>query len=431
MICRLVVSGFNGWPKLISTKGKWREKEIRSAEKRLFDRNAEVRASAINFIVALLANGSVTTKESILGNRLLISPVVRYLPMDTNDTLLPLLNCLRIHVLLDNKISRSAKSTFFNIEQFLVRIMCLHGRKWENFPSQEISDLNDAVQQFLVDACTTPGNGVCYEDRGWYPKLDPAAYDSDSQIHNGSLLRLLSQLGPVENEFHRFLTLRILETCAELRAPYLSTTQNPAQPSLTFNFISEVSLWKEIITMPLPKPFTVNGNLPVEPPPTTTVLANIMPTVLTQQYLTNGLFHKSALVRYDTCQIVFAILSKTKELKDVIHSGGSLWRAQLDVIFESLSRRLPEISSILKLYSLNSGYPLAANCTMKVLSLYSEVLSNVTPNQKIDAKPLIAAVQSDWTFATPIDLLDKIHLLRFIHEHNEVNWWSRQGAFNG
>ena len=183
--------------------------------------------------------------------------------------------------------------------------------------------------------------------------------------------------------------------------------------------------WIETINLPLPKEFISAANLPEEPPPIASVLGNLLPTILTKKYLTNAVGHQSALVRHTICLLIFAILNKVKKLKLIIESKESSWQVQLDSILESMLRRLPEFSSILTLYSKSSDYPLTATCSIKVLSLYSELLSSITSNQNIDAKSLVPAFQKEWTLMTPIDILDKMYLLRFIHEHSEITWWSR------
>jgi hypothetical protein len=406
-----------------------REKEIlKAAKKRRFSKYDHVRSSAINFLLALLATGSIATKESILGNRLLISPINRFLPLDPDDIVIAILNRLSTDVLPDERISRSVKSVFFSTDQFLLRVANIHGR--QSVLLGGITNLDDIIHRFLVDACTTPGNGICFEDRGWYPKLDSSVQDPEYKVYNGMLLRLIFQLRPIENSFHRLLTLKILEKCAELRAPYFSKMQNPVQPSLSFSFISEATLWKEIIALPLPKPFAIDESLPEEPPPATTILANIMPPQLSQRYLAECLFHESALIRHTVCQILFAILNQVKALKSAIQSGETRWEGLLDTTIETIARRLPEASSILRLYSLNANYPLAANCAMNVLLLYGDVLSSVAFAQKTDIKSLMVVLQTEWDFAAPVNLLDKLHLLRFIHDHTEINWWSREGIFN-
>lgn len=274
MLYRLVVSGFNAWPKLLSKKGSMREKEIqRASKKQRTDQWADIRSYAVSLLIAILSNGNTTTKECLLGNYLLISPLVKFLPLDRDSTIINLLNCLSNHILLDKKISRSVKSVFFNTDHILYRIISLHGRH----AFQDPVDLDNVIRQFLSNACTTTGNGICFEDRGWYPRVNPAAQDSDSRIHNGSLLQFLQRLRPLENDLHYSLTLEILGKCAELRAPYFSKLVNPTQPSLTFSFISEVNFWIEIINLPLPKEFTSSTSLPDEPPPTAIVLANLLP----------------------------------------------------------------------------------------------------------------------------------------------------------
>ena len=157
------------------------------------------------------------------------------------------------------------------------------------------------------------------------------------------------------------------------------------------------------------------------------VLGNIMPEILTRQYLIKGLSDPSPLVRYTTCQLILVVLRKFKELKELYRSAGVRWYSQLDSMIISISRRLPDSANILTLHSTSATHRLIALCSIKVLSLYSEVLSAVSDKQKVDPKPLTIASENAWDLKTPIDFIDGIHLLKIVSEQSGLNWWARQG----
>ena len=429
MIYRLVVSGFNVFPKLLSQKGSMREKEIAQAAKmRKLNKREASRSYAIDLFLALLKSGSLATKENLLGNRLLTSPLIKFLPLDPNETILALLDTLTIHVLSDKKIPRSVKTGFFNTEQFLYKIARIHSREFDH-PHDTLNILG-ALEQFLLDACTTSGNGICFEDRGWYPRPDATLHDPDSQIHNLILLRFILQLRPLESPFERTLTLKTLETCAELRAPYLSKTKAPVEPNLTFSFISTTSFWQDIINLPSPNPFNEASDLPEEPPPAVTIVENLLPTFVTKQYLTVALNNSSALVRFASSQLLLTSLMKLKTLQRVFLSGGARWQAFSDVVLERIARRLPDSGSIVTLYSTSSEHRLLSISGIKLLSLYNEILSSVDHIRKIDAKALSAPLQKDWSFTDPVEILQHIHMLQILEDQSDFNWWSKQGMCN-
>lgn len=428
MIYRLVVSGFNVWPKLLSQKGSMREKEIVQAAKiRKIDKREYSRTKAIELLLALLRNGSLATKESLLGNRLLTAPLIKFLPLDPNKIVLTVLDTLMAHVLSDRKMSRPAKTGFFNTEQFLYKIASIYSRELDH--AHDSLNILEPLEQFLLVACTTSGNGICFEDRGWYPRPDTDLNDPDSQIHNVILLRFILQLRPLESPFERNLTLKILEVYPELRAPYLSKARNLVEPNLTFPFISAISFWQDIINLPSPIPFSASSSLPDEPPPALTIIENLLPTFVTKQYLTSALNNTSQLVRFASSQLLLTSLTKLKNLQQVFLSGGARWVTFSDLVIERIARRLPESSSIITLHSTTLEHRLLSISSIKILSLYNELLSSVDHIRRIDAKALMTPLLKDWDFTDSLEILNHVHLLQIVEDQSDLNWWSKQGMF--
>jgi hypothetical protein len=233
-------------------------------------------------------------------------------------------------------------------------------------------------------------------------------------------------LKPVESDLDRRLVLKILEKSAELRAPYFLKTIKAPDFGLTFNFVSMTNFWMEIIGLDLPRPFVDDDSLPDEPPSINTMLENLLPSFLDREYLTRGLYYKSALVQYTVCQLLYTCLSQVKRLKRFMSLGGSNWSAEYDVLLERMARRLPDIPSILSLSKTNET--LLATCAIKVLVFHNELFSNVG-GTRLDAKSLSSALEKEWTLAHPTDILDKINLLGIIQEHSDLTWWRSQGIF--
>jgi nucleolar pre-ribosomal-associated protein 1 len=400
-----------------------RESEIlEAAKKPKLDQGVTVRTCAIKFLLALVAHGNTATKESVLENKDLVNALIKFLPLDSDETIQAVLQTLTDDILFNKKISRSAKISFFGNLHLLTKVASLYSRRYDH--PQESTNTTDAVHRFLLNTCTRPGIGICFQDRGWYGRLDLTGQEQ-SHLYNYTLERFVTQLKPAENESQRSLLLNILETCPELRAPYFSAIQNPGDSSLTLATICAVNLWQEIIRLPLPNNLNEADNLYHESPPSTTVRDNVMPPFLTKSYLTGGLNQQSPLVRFTFASLILAILEKLKELKQIYVLGG--WQLSFDNILENISRRLPDASTLVTLHSNSRDHRLIGHCSIKVLSLYGELLSPVANNHKIDAKALTSAFQTEWNFATPMDLLEGIHLLEIVRDQSEVNWWSRQG----
>jgi nucleolar pre-ribosomal-associated protein 1 len=85
------------------------------------------------------------------------------------------------------------------------------------------------VHHFLLAVCSHPGIGLCFKDRGWYPR-DPdgdagvvqeiqsedATSRPGGRIHNKILANVLKGLKVNEDPRQQELALKILTACPEL-----------------------------------------------------------------------------------------------------------------------------------------------------------------------------------------------------------------------
>jgi len=173
--------------------------------------------------------------------------------------------------------------------------------------------------------------------------------------------------------------------------------------------------------------FRLDCYLPDQPPPSTTVLSNIMPPSITKSFLVKALKDNSTLVRYAIGQLVLVVLLKLKALRQIYRSARGDWLSQYDTIIENISRRLPDSSILLALLSSTPEQRLLGNCTLKILELYTELLSPIALNQKVDNRTVSVAFQGERNFTMPLDVIDLLYSLRLIQASGEINWWTRSG----
>lgn len=90
----------------------------------------------------------------------------------------------------------------------------------------------DLVHHFLLATCTRPGVGICFKDRGWYPREsdgdDRAARGDDGpsgpktgKIYNKILSNVLKTLKVNDDMRQQELALKIMTACPELVAGYV------------------------------------------------------------------------------------------------------------------------------------------------------------------------------------------------------------------
>lgn len=86
----------------------------------------------------------------------------------------------------------------------------------------------DLVHHFLLAISATPGVGICFRDRGWYPReTDDVAKEGSGRkadagkVYNRILGNILNGLKVNEDSRQQELALRIMKACPELVAGYV------------------------------------------------------------------------------------------------------------------------------------------------------------------------------------------------------------------
>jgi len=106
----------------------------------------------------------------------------------------------------------------------------------------------DLAHHYLLAICTRPGVGICFKDRGWYPRESGSdgraqneddenepVYQKGKQIYNKILANILKRLKVNEDTRQQELAFKIMFACPELVAGYVCVFSNE-----TMRFLSEL-----------------------------------------------------------------------------------------------------------------------------------------------------------------------------------------------
>ena len=85
----------------------------------------------------------------------------------------------------------------------------------------------DVVHHFLLAICARPGQGICFQDHGWYPRETDESFPveedlshqkgaTSGRIYNKILTKVLPTLKVNEDPRQQELALKILLACPEL-----------------------------------------------------------------------------------------------------------------------------------------------------------------------------------------------------------------------
>lgn len=234
----------------------------------------------------------------------------------------------------------------------------------------------DLIHHFLLAICTRTGFGLCFKDRGWYPRRDEDAAEKNDddegnrqgqgKIHNRILANVLKNLKPNEDLRQQELALKILTACPELVSGYWSNAGLTLEPRLSSKWIANIAFTGSIVSLPIPTTSflldasTSTGLYEPTPPPLLAIMNNILPSVNSKTFLVKGLHPTSSalvqhcssialsksLLKYEQVIVGFQKVSLalgeaqvTAELQD---EGGGQWARRIEEIRKEMRRRVPD-----------------------------------------------------------------------------------------
>ncbi|KAI0637561.1 ribosome 60S biogenesis N-terminal-domain-containing protein [Trametes polyzona] len=277
----------------------------------------------------------------------------------------------------DAKLKRTLKIQVFN-ETTLSQLLRIYER---NVPegSDPESVPADVVHHFLLALCSHPGTGLCFHDRGWYPRetdLDQKAFgeaderadDSEmthkgGRIYNKILANVVKTLKVNEDPRQQELALKILAACPELVTGYWSSAGLALEPRLSSKWLANIAFFGSVVSLPVP---TSSFFLPESgssssslyqpsPPPLSTIIENILPTAHIKTHLSRGLQASSPLVQHASAlalakcllkydQVVRAFQEVERALEEDEEEG--LWGRRRREVEREVRKRVPDFQVV-------------------------------------------------------------------------------------
>ncbi|TRM62838.1 ribosome 60S biogenesis N-terminal-domain-containing protein [Schizophyllum amplum] len=377
--------------------------------------------------------------------------MLKGIPQDPTSVVKHVLEMLWEGLWCDPKVKRTLKVALFG-ETTMGHLLKLY-----DSPSE---DTRDVLHHFLLAICTRPGTGVCFRDRGWYPREDhsdgstlisgntPAS--SSNKIHNRILAHLLKQLRPTEDPRQHELALRILSACPELVTGYWGAAGLTLEPRLSSRWITNVAFAGEIVALPVPtdclylREDRALAN-PV-PPPLNAIIAAIIPGgSIMKSHWTKGLQYAKALVQHSSALSLAKSLTKyaavLRAFDDVGDGGEGAWAARRAELEGEVRRRVPEFSVIVGLSRAGDAqkddaqHALIGEVAARLLWLYHHVLPGAVREVRVDVgRALVGmgeATAAKHTVGEEVDVaarlrgVQQLHVLRLLQDTEDFVWWSK------
>ncbi|SPO32492.1 related to URB1 - nucleolar protein required for the normal accumulation of 25S and 5.8S rRNAs [Ustilago trichophora] len=383
-------------------------------------RRPDIRTLYILFLLSFLQQSySHALKLRLLDlGRDFLPAILKGLPQDPPDVVQTILLHLHEDLVKDQRIPRSKKVEFWN-EWACGCVVQLYSREEEHVlihadtEAVENPSVAELAHHFLLSICTNPGFGICYPDRGWYPRKAAARNDtadsvgqgtsdalldgldrdeftteansaqkakqSGGPIYNKVLSGVLRQLAVAEDLRQQELALSILTACPELAGPYLesSCAGLSVDPRPSSRWLCNIAFFGRVVGLELPS-FRVakvehletpdssaagaltplaHRQFASEPPPLSSILANVLPGPLHRFLFSQGLNSSDRLVRYSTCALLCRCLDRMVRFRNVCLSAiteldedeSGPWRRRLDALELEARRRIPDISIVIQI----------------------------------------------------------------------------------
>lgn len=378
-------------------------------------RKASVRTNAVRFFLSLLKYLHSDGKKELLTQKELLSHLTFMLKSDPPHLVLEILESLKAHVLMDDKVPREVKFRSFNTKT-LMRILALHTYSGDSDVADEASTVSYKAHRFLIYVCTNPGAGVLYPSTGLYPKEsddEPAGqnaaggadgafltdkYKDDVPVYNFVLAEFAQKLRPWSSLKHSELLVAIFTAAPELTYKYfLNNRSFTFEPKLSMTWIGYAAFLFNTMRIPLPTRFGDRVRSAKAPPPTSILLDNLIPLPINQKVLIRCLSTKSHLTSFFATRILIVALEKlTEALKmhdEASSSKSNNWTEARRRLIDAFCQRIPDMKEIVRSYK---GIPaeniLHRNMASRLLRLYYEVIPQVALAANFDVSPFFTEV---------------------------------------
>ncbi|KAG2124689.1 ribosome 60S biogenesis N-terminal-domain-containing protein [Suillus clintonianus] len=347
----------------------------------------------------------------------------------------------------DPKVKRTAKIGLF-AEITIGHLLKLYERAGaENADGDHIPA--DLVHHFLLAICTRPGLGICFKERGWYPRdTDADVVDEPKKggkIYNKILSNILKSLKVNEDARQQELALKILAACPELVAGYWPAVGLTLEPRLSSKWIANIAFFGLVISQPVPvSSFLIPGNsiYQPDPPPLSTILESILPSVSTKMHFSKGLQSTSHLVQHCTALALARCLTKLscvfRALQDVESAleedETGQWTRRHREVEREARRRVPEFQVVvafsqMKVDAREVKLALLGESAQRLLWLYHLCFPQMVAEARFDVgkllQGLVDASQDTVREAGSVcglHGLKQLHVLRLLQESDQFTW---------
>ena len=416
-------------------------------------RKNSIRNTALWYFLANLRLQEQAAKSDMLAQTKLIRAVFQDLKSDSPDIILDIIGTIKKSVVLDSKLSRTAKSRLLT-DWVLTRISGLSNYDQDDPLPEGGTPINEAAYAFLKLVCTTVDHGVLATQNGWYPPGEETAnndldgkdsllgsaqhilqerYIDRVPVLNTTLATFLQGLRPYASVQQNELILAIFKAAPEMIADYFFKTKSFSfEPKLSATWIGYSAFLYSVIQLP---PAAMQFG--EDPPPISIVIESILPQPLTQKVLTRGLNQSSNLITFITTRLIVVAFQKLEKVLASFHIQNGLssdWKEAGSKLKAEFCRRCPELKHVIAAFrSCPKEDFVLREALVRLVTMYYKLIPQVALDEKFDISIILSATLNDIESETEhhkdqrIRLLELDQLMEIAHRSPDMQWWQKPG----
>ncbi|KAF7314245.1 hypothetical protein MKEN_00897000 [Mycena kentingensis (nom. inval.)] len=439
-------------PKLLNMRRKGKTDDSADALAR-----PDIRTSYILFCLSFVEQDTIASVKTIFleQHRDVFFSIFRALAQDPFVVIRRVLEICWGGIWMDLKLKRTLKLGLFG-EITVSHLLKIYERSSaeddnpENIPA-------DVAHHFLLAICTRPGLGICFKDKGWYPRTSDTPEDEDDRrprdragkIHNKILANILKTLQVNEDSRQQELALKIMSACPELVAGYWSSVGLTLEPRLSSKWIANIAFFSSVLALPIPTASFLADNGVLyhpTPPPLSAVLENTFPSVGTKNHFSKGLQQPSGLVQHCTALALCKCLAKYTRVLEIFRTIESAldedeadgqWAKLRRDLEREVRHRVPEFQVIIAFASKPAQAQadptkaaLLAECAQRLMWMYHSCLPQIVAESRFDIGKLVQnlselAASTEGEERDPaarLNVVRQLHVLRLLNTSEQFQW---------
>jgi nucleolar pre-ribosomal-associated protein 1 len=243
---------------------------------------------------------------------------------------------------------------------------------------------------------------------------------------------------------------------------YWSAASLTLEPRLSTKWITNVAFFGNVISLPIP---TATFYLPNQlydptPPPLSTIIENILPSVNTKRNLSKGLQSSSGLVQHCTSLALTKCLDKFQHVIDKFHEialalgedNDGQWSKRCREVEMEVRKRVPDFMVVVAFGQTQQTPPpahinnrnrraLLAESAQRLLWLYQHCLPAVVSEARFDVGKLLQTFSStskedslddeqEPDTARRLYRVQQLHVLSILRDSDQFSWSVKSGTFS-